>query len=228
MNPIEDLTQRGAGHLQYRGWPLERMADRVTVLCEGRSRVLLGIAGEPGSGKSTLAERLLAEIERRHPGTAAAVSMDAYHLAHHVLETRGDTHRKGTIDTFDAEGFLHTLRRTRQETRHTVWWPEFRRDLEDPVAGSVGIAPHHRLVLVDGNFLLSTRHPWPHVRDELTETWFLDAAPALRRERLRRRYVHYGFTPEAAAAKTDGTDEETSLLIRLDAHRADLTLTEAG
>ncbi|NEB77410.1 nucleoside/nucleotide kinase family protein [Streptomyces sp. SID14478] len=214
--------------MTYQDWPLERLADRALSLTDGTTRALLGIAGEPGSGKSTLADQLLGEIERRCPGMAAAVSMDGFHLAHHVLQARGDTHHKGTIDTFDAHGFLHMLRRTRQERHHSVWWPEFRRDLEDPLAGATGITPAHRLVLVDGNFLLSTRLPWLHVTAELTETWFLDAAHEPRRDRLRRRYIHYGFSPQAAQAKAHGIDEETSALIRRDAHRADLTLTEAG
>ncbi|WUJ32596.1 nucleoside/nucleotide kinase family protein [Streptomyces sp. NBC_00388] len=213
--------------LLYRGTSLHQLADRAVGLARTPGRTLLGIAGEPGSGKSTLAEQLLAAIEQRRPHCATAVSMDGFHLAQRVVEARGHSDRKGAIDTFDAEGFLAALQRVRQEQTGTVWWPEFRRDLEEPVAGALEIAPRHRLVIVEGNFLLATRHPWHRVKDLLTETWFLDAAPAARRARLARRYIRYGFTPQAAHAKTSGVDESTSALIRRGADRADLTLTEA-
>ncbi|MFE7132829.1 nucleoside/nucleotide kinase family protein [Streptomyces sp. NPDC057638] len=202
------------------------LAERALALRSSR-RVLLGIVGEPGSGKSTLAAQVLDAVERLRPGVATAVSMDAFHLAQKVLDARGQGGVKGTIETFDGHGFLAQLRRTRDEgSGHSVWWPEFRREIEEPVAGAVEVAPHHRLVLVDGNFLLAPHDPWHLVRDTLTECWFLDADPEARRRRLTLRYIRYGFTPEAARAKAYGVDERTSALIRSTASRADLVLRE--
>ncbi len=228
MNPVDDDTDRlPPTSWLYGGTSPDRLADRALALARGRTRTLVGIAGEPGSGKSTLAEQLLEIIETRRPGHATAVSMDGFHLAQRVLDARGHGPRKGAIDTFDADGFLAALHRVREERDATVWWPEFRRDLEEPVAGALGITPRHGLVVVDGNFLLCTRQPWYRVKDLLTETWFLDAAPDARRERLTRRYIRYGFTPQAARAKATGVDERTSVLIRASAGRADLTISEA-
>ncbi|MFI6551306.1 nucleoside/nucleotide kinase family protein [Streptomyces prunicolor] len=206
---------------------LDALTERALHLARD-GRALLGIVGEPGAGKSTFAEQLLARLEKEQPGLTVAVSMDGFHLAHKIIEARGQSARKGTIDTFDADGFLALLRRTRDETTNTVWWPEFDRDLEDAVAGAIEIAPHHQLVVVDGNFLLATRDPWLRIKDLLDESWFLDALPEPRRERLTRRYISYGFTPEAARAKTLGVDEETSSLIRGTVPRADLVLGELG
>lgn len=205
---------------------LDTLTRRALDLARAR-RVLLGIVGEPGAGKSTLAQQLLAGVEAQQPRLAVAVSMDGFHLAQKVIDARGQGASKGAIDTFDAHGFLALLQRTRQEPTHSVWWPEFRRDLEEPVAGAIEVAPQHRLVIVDGNFLLSTRQPWEQVKSQLAEAWFLDAAPQARQERLIRRYISYGFTPEAAHAKACGVDERTSALIRSTASRADLTLGEA-
>ena len=222
-----DTDQHHDATWLYGDWSPDRLTDRALELSRSRDRTVIGIAGEPGSGKSTLAEQLLAGIERRRPGLAVAVSMDGFHLAQRVIDARGQSARKGAIDTFDADGFLAALHRVHQERTSTVWWPEFRRDLEEPIAGALAIAPTHRVVIVDGNFLLCTQRPWQQVKNALAEAWFLDAAPAARRERLARRYIRYGFTPQAAHAKTTGVDEETSALIRGCAHRADLTLTEA-
>lgn len=211
----------------YRHPSLDALTERALHLA-GAGRALLGIVGEPGAGKSTFAEQLLARLEKEQPGLAVTVSMDGFHLAQKVIEARGQAASKGTIDTFDADGFLALLRRTRAETGNTVWWPEFNRDLEDAVAGTIEVAAHHRLVVVDGNFLLSTRDPWGQVKDLLDESWFLDALPESRRERLTRRYISYGFTLEAARAKTLGVDESTSALIRGTVSRADLVLGELG
>ncbi|WP_405952871.1 nucleoside/nucleotide kinase family protein [Streptomyces prunicolor] len=206
---------------------LDALTERALHLARD-GRALLGIVGEPGAGKSTFAEQLLARLEKEQPGLAVAVSMDGFHLAHKVIEARGQSARKGTIDTFDADGFLALLRRTREETTNTVWWPEFDRDLEDAVAGAIEVAPRHRLVVVDGNFLLATQDPWLRIKNLLDESWFLDALPEPRRDRLIRRYISYGFTPEAAREKTLGVDEETSSLIRGTVPRADLVLGELG
>ncbi|MET8023412.1 nucleoside/nucleotide kinase family protein [Streptomyces avermitilis] len=208
---------------------MDALTERALHLARA-GRALLGIVGEPGAGKSTFAEQLWARLEKERPGLAVTVSMDGFHLAQKVIEARGQAAEKGTIGTFDADGFVALLRRTRAETEdteNTVWWPEFDRDLEDAVAGAIGVTPHHRLVIVDGNFLLSAHEPWRQVKDLLDETWFLDALPEPRRERLTRRYIGYGFTPQAARAKTLGVDEDTSALIRGTLSRADLVLPEA-
>ncbi|MZG12594.1 nucleoside/nucleotide kinase family protein, partial [Streptomyces sp. SID5914] len=130
---------------------MDTLVERALELAR-TPRALLGVVGEPGAGKSTLAEQLWTRVESEQPGLAVAVSMDGFHLAQKVIETRGQAARKGMIDTFDADGFLALLRRTRAETGNSVWWPEFNRDLEDPVAGAIEVRTGHRLVIVDGNF----------------------------------------------------------------------------
>ncbi|MFF8012953.1 nucleoside/nucleotide kinase family protein [Streptomyces sp. NPDC007929] len=209
----------------YRDPPLRALAESALRLAAPR-RALLGIVGEPGAGKSTFALQLLEEIEKLHPGIATAVSMDGFHLAQQVIDSLGMTAHKGTIETFDAYGFIAMLRRVREETDHTVWWPDFRRELEEPVGQALEVAPHHQLVIVDGNFLLVDESPWNQVRGLLTETWFLDASPEARRRRLMQRYVRYGFSRHSAQNKTEGIDERTSARIRRWAYSADRILSE--
>ena len=205
--------------------PLHELAERALALIR-TGRALLGIVGEPGAGKSTFAEHLLAHIEQMRPGIAVGVSMDGFHLAQQIIGRQGKAARKGDIDTFDAHGFVGMLHRTRQETRTSLWWPEFRRELEEPVAQAVEVSPAHRLVVVDGNFLLASAPPWDQVRELLTETWFLDADPTARRKRLVDRYIRYGFSAESAHNKAEGSDEASSAEIRRTGGSADLVLRE--
>lgn len=229
MSPAEagQVAGHGPATPLYSHPPIRSLAERALELA-GPQRALLGIVGEPGAGKSTFAEQLLAEMDRLRPGVSVGVSMDGFHLAQQVVDRQGKGARKGAIDTFDARGFVAMLRRTVREGDAPLWWPEFRREIEEPVAQAVELTAAHRVVVVDGNFLLSTAPDWCEVRMLLTETWFLDADPGARRERLLRRYVRYGFTEERARAKVEGVDEVSSADIRRTCRAADLTLPEGG
>ena len=102
--------------------------------------------------------------------------MDGWHLAHEALLARGTAARKGAPDTFDGSGYVDALRRIRGQGRGdpSIWLPEFRRDIENAVAGSIEVTGAHRLVLTEGNYLLLDTEPWTHVRGLLDVCWTID------------------------------------------------------
>jgi pantothenate kinase len=193
-----------------------RLIERVRGLAAGDGRVLIGIAGCPGAGKSTLAGWLATALTTA--GLPAAwVPMDGFHLADVALERLGRLARKGAIDTFDGHGYLALLRRLRCETGTVVYAPSFDRDLEQPIAGAIAVPPDARVVVSEGNYLLSGEEPWRQVRAAMTEVWYADLDDRVRLERLTRRHVRFGKTPEQAVRWVAEVDEPNAAAIRASA-----------
>lgn len=191
---------------------------RVDALAGARGRRILGIVGPPAGGKSTLAEAVAAAVGP----TAAWVPMDGFHLANVELLRLGRRERKGAPDTFDAWGYVALLRRLRAETDTMVYAPAFRREIEEPVAGAIPVGPQVRLVVTEGNYLLVDEEPWAPVRGLLDEAWYVDVPDEVRIERLVRRHIAFGKTPEAARAWALGSDQANADLIARTRDRADL------
>jgi pantothenate kinase len=183
---------------------------------DGRRR-LLGIVGGPGAGKSTLAASLAG------PGVAV-IGMDGWHLANSVLDRLGRRDRKGAPDTFDAAGYVAFLERARSRAA-TVWAPEFRREVEEPIAGALEVPPETLVLVTEGNYLLMTEPPWDRVRGLLDEAWFLAPDEDVRRARLVARHEHHGRSHAEAVARADGSDAANARRIAATADRADHVLT---
>ncbi|MFM2119293.1 MAG: hypothetical protein RL722_761 [Pseudomonadota bacterium] len=205
--------------------------DRALALlaqAEAGGLRILGLVGPPGAGKSTVAAALLAAIEARAPGLAQLVPMDGYHLAQAELERLGRAARKGAPDTFDAAGYAALLARLRAGGPATVYAPEFRREIEEPIANAVPVHPHTRLVITEGNYLLMGEAGdggWGEVRGQLDACWYVEVDTALRLSRLIARHERFGRSPEAARAWVAQTDEPNARAIEATRHRADWVLS---
>ena len=154
-------------------------------------RVLVAVAGAPGSGKSTLAEALVARL-----ADAVLVPMDGFHLDDRVLAARGLLARKGAVETFDADGFAALAARLTQPGREVVF-PLFDRLREIAIAGAGVVEPAHRIVVLEGNYLLLDAAPWNRVRYDLTIG--LPVPEAELRRRLEARWQ--GLGKDAAAVQ---------------------------
>ena len=199
----------------------EFLVERVQELARTRDRVVVGLAGPPGVGKSTLAAALVPALTAAGL-PAVGVPMDGYHLADVALDALGRRGRKGAPDTFDADGYRALLGRLRTETDRMVWAPAFERDLEQPLAGAIGVPPGTRVVVTEGNYLLLPDDPWPQVRAACDEVWSLDLDDAVRTARLVARHVQFGKDPAQARAWVAAVDEPNAARVLAAAARADL------
>jgi pantothenate kinase len=197
----------------------EDLLTRARSLARPGGRALLGIVGAPASGKTTLARRLAGALGLR----AVVVGMDGFHLAQVELDRLGRTERKGAPDTFDAAGYVNLLRRLAEGTE-TVYAPEFRREIEEPIAGAVAVPPGIPLVITEGNYLLLDEEPWRSVKPLLTEAWFLAPNEPERIRRLVGRHRRYGRSPVEARRRALGSDQRNADLIAATSSRADLVL----
>jgi pantothenate kinase len=195
------------------------LVARAAALADG-GRGMLGICGAPGAGKSTLAANLVEALGDK----AVYVGMDGFHLAQAELRRLGRTERKGAPDTFDAAGYVNLLRRLKDQTE-IVYAPQFRREIEEPIAGAVPVFPGTPLVVTEGNYLLVPDHPWGEVRHLLDEVWFLQPSEDERHRRLIARHEQFGRTPEQARDRALGSDERNATVINATVKHADLVLS---
>lgn len=183
---------------------------RLQQHLEAPARTIVGIIGPPGAGKSTLSLRLQA----LHPQRSQIVPMDGFHLANVELARLGRAKRKGAPDTFDSHGYVSLLQRLRtQAADEIVYAPEFRREIEEPVAGAIPIFATAQLLIAEGNYLALDQGGWSQVAALLDEIWYVEVAPELRLQRLVARHMQFGRTREAAEAWVHSTDEPNARLI---------------
>ncbi len=223
---------------------LEPLVERARGLCTDGLRHVLGITGPPGAGKTTLVHELRRRLSAPPAGTrsrtrtaqgehassagdawVAHVPMDGFHLADVQLDRLGLRDRKGAPETFDVAGYLAMLRRFTTDEQDVLYAPGFERDLEQPIAAALEVAPSVRLLLTEGNYLLLDREPWRRVRELLDEVWYVDLADDVRLRRLVARHVEFGKSPEQAAAWVARSDEANSRLVAATRARADLLIT---
>jgi len=185
---------------------------RARALAETGTRKILGIAGPPGGGKSTVARAVVAELGDQ----ARLVPMDGFHLAQAELVRLGRRDRMGAPDTFDAAGYAALLQRLRSD-EPVVYAPEFRREIEEPIAGAIAVPTTVPLVVTEGNYLLL----WPEIKPLLDEAWYVETDEELRVQRLIQRHIEFGKTPEYARAWVMRSDERNAELVARTAAHAD-------
>ena len=198
----------------------DELAELVADRSMGRARFVVGVAGPPGAGKSTVSDELVARLD----AGAAVVPLDGFHRRHDELVAAGLVDRKGAPETFDAASFVELVRSLRSADR-TVTAPAYDRSIEDVVPAAIRILPQHRIVVVEGNYLLLRDGPWRDVRGLLDLAVYVDVDDALRIERLVARHIEFGKSADHAARFVDHSDEVNARLVAGSRRYADVAVT---
>ena len=203
---------------------LADLVERARALAVPGRRHLLGITGPPGAGKSKVAREV---VDKLGPDLAAFVPMDGFHLSNHTLIGWGRRDRKGAWDTFDADGYVHLLRRLRNQEEEIVHAPDFDRDVDESIGAALPIRREVPLVVTEGNYLLCDWGGWAGVAALLDESWYLQLDDPTRLQRLAYRHQQHGMSQEEAASWARTTDQDNAVLIAQSMPRADLVITLA-
>ena len=218
----------------------ERVVTKLRALEQSSSaaaspRLLVAVTGVPGAGKSTTARQVCSIINDSlipsSPAspTAASMSMDGFHLTRATLDTMPDPaeahRRRGAPFTFDAQGTVDMIRSCRDSSKD-ISAPSFDHAIKDPVEGGTVIPKSARIVIFEGNYLLSSEKPWDEIADLVDERWFVAIDQKLVRERLATRHFKAGIADsmEGAYERADGSDAMNGAYIKETLYRVDVTI----
>nr|WP_249219297.1 sugar transporter [Loktanella sp. SALINAS62] len=198
------------------------LSERIHDLREGRDRILVAICGAPASGKSTLAKELARRLNlQKCP--ALVVPMDGFHLDNAILDARDLRARKGAPETFDADGFLHLIRRMGENVE--VMAPVFDRTRDLSVAGAIAVPANCPVVIVEGNYLMFDETPWSNLAGLWDLTVRVEVPMAHLRGRLIQRWLNLNHSRAAATRRAESNDIPNAQRVIDRAITCDITLT---
>lgn len=203
---------------------LDALADAIRAKHADKGRILVAIVGAPASGKSTLSDRLYHHLGGDKAG-AAVVPMDGFHFDNVVLEERDLLERKGAPETFDVGGLKRTLVALRDTPNEDVYVPLFDRTLEISRGSARVITPNHKIILVEGNYLLLDQTPWNQLHKLFDLSIYLDVPQEKLRIRLIERWRSFGFDDEVARTKAERNDLPNAVTVARLSKLADIVVT---
>lgn len=199
-------------------------------------RLMVAIAGAPASGKSRLAERITNAINEHLPdiNPAVVVPMDGFHLDNAILDERGLRAVKGAPDTFDVAGLHQLLQRlaapvtassdSDADKGWSIYVPLFDRSLDLTRCAACEVKKQHRIVIVEGNYLLLQRKGWRELASLFDLSLMLEVPHDILEQRLIKRWMDNGMNREAAQERALSNDLRNALIVTGESISADLLL----
>ncbi|PWZ33895.1 putative uridine kinase C227.14 [Zea mays] len=202
------------------------------------SKYIVGLAGPPGAGKSTVASEVVRRVntfwsQKHTKGSgaplptkeiAAMLPMDGFHLYRAQLDAMEVNTNIIVIDfsTLDIQSI--TVSEMSTYTKNRVYAPSFDHGVGDPVENDIFVKPQHKIVIVEGNYLLLEEDVWTEIRDLFDEKWFIDIDIDISMQRVLKRHIATGKEPDVAAWRISYNDRPNAELILESRKNADLVI----
>lgn len=217
----------------------ERLVPTSAAMFSPNVKRLVGLAGPPGAGKSTLAYEVVSRInslwpqkaasfdaEVMPPDVATVLPMDGFHLYRSQLDAMEDPKeahaRRGAPWTFNPALLLNCLKKLRNEG--SVYVPSFDHGVGDPVEDDIFVSLQHKVVIVEGNYLLLEEGTWKDISDMFDEKWFIDVNLDTAMQRVEARHISTGKPPDVAKWRVDYNDRPNAELIVKSKTNADVLI----
>eukprot|EP00439_Symbiodinium_sp_Y106_P071548 s1087_g12.t2 len=198
------------------------LRGRAASLPSGKP-LLVALAGMPGSGKSRISQILLRLLQP----DCLVVQMDGYHTKLSDLQSRPDAadavYRRGAPDTFEVSSLREALQRVKTG-ESSVKFPAFDHARGDPVEDAVCFDRLvHRIVLVEGLYLLHRKDGWQEVSDLFDFKVYLDAdlEECIGRVKERNKVIP-GYTAQEIDKRCEEVDRRNAEVVQLTQGEADL------
>lgn len=217
----------------------KRLLLPAAVASNPNLKHIVGLAGPPGSGKSTLASEVAQRVNKLWPlkassldsqvralDVAAVLPMDGFHLYRSQLdamENPEEAHaRRGAPWTFNPELLLSSLQTLRNQG--SVYVPSFDHGIGDPVEDDIFVSLQHKVVIVEGNYLLLEDGIWKEISSIFNEKWFIEVDIDTAMQRVLKRHISTGKPPDVAKWRIEYNDRPNAELIIKSKRNADLVI----
>ncbi|XP_057519705.1 putative uridine kinase C227.14 [Amaranthus tricolor] len=216
-----------------------RLLPTAAVTSNPNLKYIVGLAGPPGAGKSTVASEVVKRINKKwpqkapsmdelvgSPDVAIVLPMDGFHLYRNQLDAMEDPEeahaRRGAPWTFDPERLLNCLQTLR--TRGSVCAPSFDHGVGDPIEDDIFVSVQHKIVIVEGNYLLLDEGVWSDISNMFDEKWFIDVDLDTSMQRVLKRHISTRKPPDVAKWRIEYNDRPNAEMIMNSKKNADLII----
>ena len=110
---------------------------------------------------------------------------------------------QGAAFTFDATSYTSFVLSLRSSLP-SIPFPTFSHALGDPLPSPFSIAPHQRIIILEGLYTLLDTEPWVQATKEFDERVWVECERSTARDRLVRRHLSSGIEQDVRAARERG------------------------